>query len=129
MIPERTIAHISEDPETPKTQLIIVTGLLVLAAIFDSEMIAYTALLVGLVSLIVPMAGNRIVWGWYKLAQILGYVNARILLSLIYYLLVTPIAFFFRLSGNDPLILKRPERSAYLFRDYKFKKKDLVNPW
>ncbi len=49
----------------------MVTGLLVLAAIFDNETPAYLALLVGLLSF-VPPVGNRMVWGWYKLAEGLG---------------------------------------------------------
>jgi len=129
MIQERNFAHISEDPETPKTQLVIVTGLLVLAAIFDSEILAYMALMVGLVSLVVPPAGTWIVWGWYKLAEILGYVNARIILSVIYYLLLTPLGLAFRISGNDPLKLKISDRSTFTVRNHVFEKNDLKNPW
>lgn len=128
MLESRSLAFIKEDPATPKTQLVIVTGLLVLAAIFDSENIAYLALLVGLLSFIPPI-GHRIVWGWYKLAEGLGWFNSRVLLSLVYYLIVTPIALLFRLVGNDPLLLKDTKGSMYQFREHTYSKEDLENPW
>ena len=43
MLPKRDIHFIKTDPETPKKpQLVMVIGLLVLAAIFNNEYIAYT---------------------------------------------------------------------------------------
>lgn len=40
---------------------------------------------------------------WMGLASVLSWVNTRILLVLIYYLLVTPIGLCMRLFGSDPL--------------------------
>ncbi|MCP9292338.1 SxtJ family membrane protein [Gracilimonas sediminicola] len=128
MLEPRSLEFIKEDPSTPKTQLVIVTGFLVLAAIFDSEVIAYLALIVGLLSFIPPI-GDRIVWGWYKLAEGLGWFNSRVLLSLVYYLVVTPIALLFRLFGNDPLLLKDTKGSMYNYREHTYTKEDLENPW
>ncbi|MGN8224797.1 SxtJ family membrane protein [Gracilimonas sp. BCB1] len=128
MLEPRSLEFIEKDPATPKTQLVMVTGLLVLAAIFDSEHIAYLALAVGLLSFVPPI-GNRMVWGWYKLAEGLGWFNSRVLLSLVYYLIVTPIALLFRLFGNDPLLLKDTKGSMFHFRDHTYSKEDLENPW
>lgn len=124
----RTLEFIKDDPSTPKTQLVIVTGLLVIAAIFDTEVPVYIALIAGLLSFIPPV-GNRMVWGWYKLAEGLGWFNSRVLLSLVYYLIVTPIALLFRLFGNDPLLLKNKRGSMYNFREHTYTKNDLENPW
>lgn len=128
MLEPRSLEFIKDDPSTPKTQLVIVTGLLVIAAIFDSEIPAYIALIAGLVSFIPPI-GNRMVWGWYKLAEGLGWFNSRVLLSLVYYLIVTPIALLFRLFGNDPLLLKDKKGSMYNFREHTYTKEDIENPW
>lgn len=40
---------------------------------------------------------------WMKFAHALGWVNTRIILSLVYFLIFTPIALIFRLIGKDPL--------------------------
>jgi len=129
MIPKRTYQNIKEDPDTHKVQLIIVSGLLVLAWLFSLPLIAYIAAAIGLFSLVIPPVGYGIVWGWYKIAEILGTINAKIILSLLYYILVTPMALLFRLSGNDPMLLSKPENSVYKERDYTFEAKDLQNPW
>lgn len=40
---------------------------------------------------------------WFKLAEILGWFNSRVILSIVYFLLFTPIALLLKLFGNSPL--------------------------
>lgn len=44
---------------------------------------------------------------WWKMAMFLGYVNARIILSIAFILVLTPIGLIWRLIGRDPLVRKR----------------------
>jgi Saxitoxin biosynthesis operon protein SxtJ len=44
---------------------------------------------------------------WWTLASALGWLNARILLSLVFFLLLTPIRAIWRMSGYDPLERRR----------------------
>jgi hypothetical protein len=44
---------------------------------------------------------------WWKLAMILGYVNARIILSIAFLFFLTPISLVWRLIGRDPLAIKK----------------------
>ena len=53
--------------------------------------------------LIVPKLLGPIHAGWMKLAFVLGWVNSRILLSIIFFLLFTPIALITRVFGRDSL--------------------------
>ena len=129
MIPKRTYQHIKEDPETHKVQLIIVSGLLVLAWLFSLPLLAYVAAAIGLFSLIIPPVGYGLVWGWYKIAEVLGFINARVILSLLYYIMVTPMALLFRLTGNDPMLLSKPENSTFKTRNHTYSAIDLKNPW
>jgi hypothetical protein len=46
---------------------------------------------------------------WMRLASALGYVNSRVLLTLMYYLVLTPYGLVMRLAGRDPL-RRRGER-------------------
>lgn len=51
---------------------------------------------------------------WMGLAVILGYIMTRVLLTLVFYLAVTPIGLIRRLMGKDPLRRKwEPEASTY----------------
>ena len=129
MMPTRDIAFVRNDSETSKTQLVIVVGLLVLAAIFDNEEIAYFSLGIGLVCLVIPAAGYWIVWGWYKLALILSKVMNPLVLGLVYFLFISPIAILFRLFGNDPMRLKDNRGSIYEVREKTYTKEDLEKPW
>jgi saxitoxin biosynthesis operon SxtJ-like protein len=44
---------------------------------------------------------------WWKFAQGLGYINARILLTILFTIVFVPISLIWRLSGKDPLTRRR----------------------
>ena len=53
--------------------------------------------------LLVPPAARAFHTWWMRLAVLLGHVNSRVLLTLVYYLVVTPNGVVTRLVGRDPL--------------------------
>ncbi|HEX8292066.1 MAG TPA: SxtJ family membrane protein [Pyrinomonadaceae bacterium] len=53
--------------------------------------------------LLVPPAARAFHTAWMRFAVLLGHVNSRILLTLVYYLVVTPYGVVTRLAGRDPL--------------------------
>lgn len=63
---------------------------------------------------------------WMKLGHVLGWVNARIILGLVFFLLVTPTALIARLLGYDPLRLRgRALGSYWVARDADWDPKSL----
>lgn len=44
---------------------------------------------------------------WWKLAMVLGYVNARVILTVAFALVLTPMGLLWRLIGRDPLSRRR----------------------
>jgi hypothetical protein len=44
---------------------------------------------------------------WWKFSAVLGYINARILLTLMFSLLLVPVSLLWRLIGKDPLARRR----------------------
>lgn len=44
---------------------------------------------------------------WWKFALILGYVNARVILTIAFLVLLTPMSLIWRLIGRDPLAIKK----------------------
>ncbi|OGU38803.1 MAG: hypothetical protein A2X61_15425 [Ignavibacteria bacterium GWB2_35_12] len=75
---------------------------------------------------------------WFSLSNILGYVSSKILLTLIFFLIITPIGLIRRLlrsiKGNsfDSLKLKqwkKSKESVFRIRNHKFSKNDLINPY
>lgn len=65
---------------------------------------------------------------WMQLAQLLGYINSRIFLSILFFLLLTPLALLRRLfqrKNKSPELLK----SFFTERNHIFMKEDMEAPW
>ena len=113
-----------------KTILVMVTGLLAIALIFKLQWLVIGCLIIGLLAYFIPAAAKGIEWAWIKLALALGWVNSRILLSIIYFVFLLPIAWISRLFTKDPLSLRnRKTSSLFVTRNHLYTKKDLENIW
>jgi hypothetical protein len=71
------------------------------------------ALTLILMALCLPSWAARFNRTWMALAEAFGYVNSRILLTLFYYLILTPLGAILRLMRHDPLRRRGPERDTY----------------
>ena len=71
------------------------------------------AVLLVIIGLFVPVAARGFHRVWMGIAGVLGYVNSRILLTILYYLLLTPYGLISRLFGRDPLDRRGPSRDTY----------------
>lgn len=113
-----------------KTILVIVTGLLAVGWIFDVPILSKIAVVIGAIAIFIPPAARAIEWVWFKIALGLGWVNSRILLSIIYFVFLMPIAWLSRLFTKDPLALKKDKRpTLFVTRDHLYTGKDLENIW
>jgi hypothetical protein len=120
-----------------KTILVIVTGLLGISWYLASrgkqqasDILFKISFFIGLVSIFIPIAAKGIEWFWFKLALGLGWINSRILLSVIYFVVLLPIAWLSRLFTKDPLMLRRDNStSMFVTRNHQYTKKDLENIW
>ena len=50
---------------------------------------------------------------WWKLIHVLGFINARIILTVLFTLLLVPIGLLWRLTGKDPLGRRRGRASGW----------------
>jgi len=50
---------------------------------------------------------------WMRIGSILGWVNSRIILGLVYLFVLQPIALIMRISGHDPLRMKKVSQESY----------------
>jgi hypothetical protein len=57
----------------------------------------------GLAALLAPKALNQAYRIWMKVGEVLGRINSVIILSGLYYLLLTPTKLFMKLAGYDPM--------------------------
>lgn len=110
-----------------KSQLAIVAGLLILGYIFDWSVLVYAATVLSVVFLAIPSLGKLIADGWMKLALFLGHWNGQILLSLVFFLFLTPLALVYRLFQNGKK--EGTVDSNYVVRNHTYTVEDLDKMW
>lgn len=126
---QKSLNELQNDPMTPKTQLVMVVGFWGIAWFLELQWLEYAAIGLGVLFIVLPSVGNRIVWLWYRLAFVLSLVVNPVVLGAVYWLFISPIALLFRLFGNDPLQKKAPSQSNYQNRNKTYEAKDLKFPW
>jgi len=66
-----------------------------------------------LAAAVAPSLLRPVYRGWMRLGEALAWVNTRILLTLIFFLVVTPIGLVMRLFGRSPITVKRGNDSYW----------------
>lgn len=64
---------------------------------------------------------------WWRFAMILGYVNARIILTVAFILILTPIGLIWRLLGRDPLAHARERWPGWVPHPARYRSRDHYN--
>jgi hypothetical protein len=109
--------------------LVIVVGMVALSYIFKSPILVKVGLAIGILSLLSRQLASWILYIWHKLAELLGWINTRILLTAVFFLVVFPFSLLYKLITKNPLSLRNRERSVFAVRDHTYTKKDLENTW
>lgn len=120
-----------ENHKVSEGMLALVVGFLVLYSIFNFKILLAIALILGLIGIFSGYLSQKITWLWYKLAEVLGKFSSTILLSIVFFLFVTPIAFLAKLfRKKDTLQLKHKQNeSVYETRNRTYTPTDLENVW
>jgi hypothetical protein len=108
----------------------IAGGMMVLSIVFKSTVFTYIALAVCLAGTLSPKLAALIALLWAKVAHVIGAVINTTLLSLVFFLILTPLALARKITAKGPIVLTRTKTDSYFFsRDHKFEKKDLQDMW
>ena len=57
----------------------------------------------GSLALLIPQSLAPIYQGWMRVAQVLAWVNSRIILGIIFFIIVTPMGLIMKIMKRDPL--------------------------
>jgi Saxitoxin biosynthesis operon protein SxtJ len=109
--------------------LAIVTGLVIIGWFIHKPILFPIAGGIGLVCLLSSYVTEKIHWLWMKISHVLGFVMSKVILSIVFFLFLTPIAILSKLSRKDLLQLKRADRTYYAERNHLYVKDDLENVW
>ncbi len=112
-----------------EAMLVIATGMLVIYLITRRPVFLYISVAAGAAGILFKSLAGWIAFLWYKTGDLLGNIVSKIVLTLVFFLLLVPIAFFYRLFHKDPLRLKKTDGSNWTLRGHDYTGDDLKNIW
>ncbi|HNW83195.1 MAG TPA: SxtJ family membrane protein [bacterium] len=92
----------------------------------------YIAIFFQVLNMTIPSVFKPFAKLWLGFSHLLGTVMSKIILSIVFYTVVTPIGFIARLAGKDSLQLKKFKKgtnSVFAERNQKYTETDVVKPY
>lgn len=86
---------------------------------------AFGLLFVGI--FVKPLSRIIATW-WFRFAEVIGAFNTRVILGLVYYLVLTPVAFVYRRCHQDGLNVKG-KKGLWIERSHRYGPSDLEKLW
>lgn len=66
---------------------------------------------------------------WSKMTEVISIISSRIILIVVYYIVLCPLAFFYKLKTKDPLMLKRNYKSYFISQSRHLNSGDFIKTW
>ncbi|MEN8156092.1 MAG: SxtJ family membrane protein [Bacteroidota bacterium] len=112
-----------------ETCLVLTIGFMVLYFLKSRELFLYIAFGFGITGILIKPLAGLIAVGWFKLADIMGFLFSKVVLGVLFYVVLFPISVLYRLTKKDPLHIRHPKGSSWVERDHNYQGKDLENIW
>jgi len=104
--------------------------LLIFFYISEKPIFVFLSLGLLLMSLIFKKLISRLVWVWNKFTNIIGKIVTRVALFLVFFLVLTPIAFIYRRFNRNSLGLKKLNAVSYFhIRNHTYNQRDFEKNW
>lgn len=111
--------------------MIVFSLVLVLAGmVTDNRYCFHGAIALMVCAVFIEPVSRRIVGIWLKVAHVIAQINNRVILTVLFYFFLTPIAVLYRIFNKDPLKID-PVRngSFYTERNHTYDQADLRKMW
>lgn len=113
-----------------KTVLTIVVGFLIIYAITAVQWALWIAIGIGVLGLLSSFIALKIQELWMGLSRLLSHIVPPVILTVIFFVILFPIALLSRLFGEkDPLQLKKSKTSLFKTVDKSFTKASFEKTW
>ena len=103
--------------ETLKTITVLAAAVLIAYLIFAADWLLWIALLLLIGNAFETRITGAIADYWMRFASVLGRINAKIMLALIFFVILTPIAFLYRMFNREAVARFRENRQNSYFDD------------
>jgi len=124
-------SEISKD-QAKDTGMAVVLILLLIGVFLQNYLYVKIGILCLIIAMAIPLFYKYLAVVWLGLSHLLGTLVSKILLSVVFFLIVSPIGLIRRLLGYDTLKLKEfkaGKKSVMLLRNHTFTKKDINKPY
>ena len=112
------------------TVLVIAIGFGVIFFLSGKEWMLWSALAVGVAGGLSVYLARKIDFVWMKIAWLLSFIVPNVLLTVVYFLILVPIAVLSRTFGSkDPMDLRNQKNSLFKTVDKEFDASSFENPW
>src|SRR5512144_2837492 len=105
--------------------------LLIAALSLERDGLVVAAIVVLVADMTAPQLFAPMAVVWFGLSHVIGAIMSKVLLSVVYVVVVTPVGIVRRLLGSDTLRLrafKTRESSVMVVRNHRFEARDLEQP-
>jgi hypothetical protein len=118
------------DNKPIETMLVLAMACLAAYVLWHAKVALWLSFGFGLVGILWPWMSRQIARLWMGLTRVLGRISNAVLLSVVYWLVVVPVAVFRRMRKKDKLTyFDRAAGSNFDSRDHLFTKEDLEKVW
>lgn len=119
-----------EEYKTLETMAVLAFFCLVFGIAFDLSVLVYASACLLFIGLFVKVVAAAIARLWMRFAFALGAVNTKIILTLTFFLILTPIAVLYRWKHGDFLsIREKSTGTLWHERNHRYRAEDLQKQW
>ncbi len=113
-----------------KTILVLVVASSTFYFITKHNYFLYVGGAIGFVSILSEVAANAIHWTWMKFSKLLSYIMPNVILSSVFFLILTPIALLQKLfKKNKTFLISNSLKSTFIESNKTFEKTNFEKPW
>jgi hypothetical protein len=126
-----SVSKMTKD-QSRDTGMAMVLLCLLLSVYLKQQQLVFAAIALHVVNMTLPQVYRPVAVVWLGLAHVLGMMMSKVLLSLVFFAIVTPVGVLRRLAGKDSLKLrafKASEESVMLTRNHTFASIDIERPY
>lgn len=112
-----------------ETSLVLSTGFLVVYLLTEKGAFLYLAVFFGLIGIFIRPLAALFTKLWFWLADILNLIFSKLVLGVLFYAILLPLALFYKAAGNDKLRLKKDNHSKWVVRNQVFEASQFRKIW
>ncbi len=125
-----SLRNISKD-QAKDTGMAMVLICLIVAYFYNNTFVIVSIILL-LINMIVPQIYRPVAFIWFGISNILGTMMSKVILTIIFFVLVTPVGLLRKIAGADSLQLrkwKKDSSSVFEIREYEYQPEDVDKPY